>query len=297
MKPPYTCLYREVWDDQKFYSLSEVGKLVYFYVLSTPLGNGLGCFKAGKAAMIEESRMLPERFEEGFTEGLQQQLFAYDGGARVLLIPKYFERNAPANPNGIKALAKEFVRIPCCELKRQCYHIVCDWVSRQKESFAEPFAELFQEPLAEPSAEPGPNDSANNQVRITPSPSPSPSYTETQSVLRARDRSEWFSMMSGNALTAAREIAERWPDADEAQIVDVVSSAVNYLALVDIRGVLQLASEEWTSQQPVSAHSNRSAFHKYLIRWFRNAADRANEQPEEPYYEVLNPEVDEPGTQ
>jgi len=150
MRPPFTCLYREIWDDEEFYSMSEIGRLVYLFLLSAPMGNGLGCFRAGRAAMAEESRLLTKRFQQGFAEGLKVGLFEYDEEKRVLLIPKYFERNPPANPNGIKALSKEFVRIPECELKAKCYLIVAEWVAKQKESFAEPFNELFAEPLGEP---------------------------------------------------------------------------------------------------------------------------------------------------
>lgn len=173
MRPPFTCLYREIWDDEEFYSMSEIGRLVYLFLLSAPMGNGLGCFRAGRAAMAEESRLLTKRFQQGFAEGLKVGLFEYDEEKRVLLIPKYFERNPPANPNGIKALSKEFVRIPECELKAKCYLIVAGWVAKQKESFAEPFNELFVEPLAEPIC-------ARTCAR-SPSPSPSPSLSPSVS--------------------------------------------------------------------------------------------------------------------
>lgn len=150
MRAPYTCLYREIWDDERFWSMSEIGKLIYFYVLSTPMGNGLGCFRAGLAAMIEEARLLPERFLEGFQEGLAKGLFHYDEHSRVLLIPKYFGRNPPSNPNGIKALSKEYVRIPDCKLKRECFLIVAEFVAKKSEPFKEPFNEGFKEPLLEP---------------------------------------------------------------------------------------------------------------------------------------------------
>lgn len=179
MRPPYTCLYREIWDDSRFYEMSEIGRLVYFYVLSSPMGNGLGCFKAGVAAMAEEMRLSTKRFIEGFKEGLNKGLYEYDELHRVLLVPKYFYRNPPANPNGIKALSKEFLKIPTCKLKTKCYHIIRAWIGRQKESFAEPFEELFAEPLEEPLLEqPG---------TISPSPSLSPSLSPSYSLSSNED--------------------------------------------------------------------------------------------------------------
>ena len=170
MRPPYTCVYREIWDDEDFWLLSEIGRLVYFYVLTAPIGNGLGCFKAGYAAMIEESRIEDKRFKKGFDEGLKQGLFEHDDIHRVLLIPKYFERNPPANPNGITAMSKEYIKIPDCELKSKCYHIVRYWVQTKGEGFKERFVELFKEPLSKP---PG---------TYSPSPSPSPSVSSKEDI-------------------------------------------------------------------------------------------------------------------
>jgi len=147
MKGPYSCLYREIWDDKKFYTLSEQAKLVYLFLISCPMGNGLGCFKAGMAAMIEEMRYTDKGFKKGFNEGLEEGLFEYNAEARVLLIPTYFNRNLVTNPNGIRSLAKDFSKLPDCDLKDKCYQIVKAFVEGSKEGFKEAFNERFEEPL------------------------------------------------------------------------------------------------------------------------------------------------------
>lgn len=187
MRPPYTCIYREIWNDEKFYSSSVSGMLVYFYILTCPLGNGLGCFKGGIAGMEEDSRINSKPFREGFREGLDKGLFEYDNSSRVILVPKYFERNPPSNPNGIKALSKEFVRIPNCELKLKCYHIVRGWVELKKESFAEPFKELFDEPIIEPLLEQPGTISSSCSPSCSPSPSCS-SVDESQAIVPQKTR-------------------------------------------------------------------------------------------------------------
>lgn len=145
--------------------MSDIGKLVYFYTLTTPMGNGLGCFRVGMAAMTEESRLSTKRFDEGFGAGLVKKLFKYDAHHRVLLIPKYFERNPPSNPNGITAMSKEYLKIPDCELKIECFQIVSDWVQTKGEGFKERFAELFKKPCL--------NGSGNHLGLVPPSDSPS----------------------------------------------------------------------------------------------------------------------------
>jgi hypothetical protein len=157
-------------------------KLMYFYVLTTPLGNGVGCFKAGIAGMVEESRINGETFRQTFDGCLAKGLFEYDEHNRVLLIPKYFERNPPANQNGVKAVSKHYVRIPWSPLKLKCYHIVREWCEKKGGTFPQTFLETFEEP-------PG---------SISPSPpySPSPPDPPTGSTLP-----------NGNGFTAPQEDA------------------------------------------------------------------------------------------
>jgi hypothetical protein len=131
---------------------------VYLYILSTPFGNGLGCFKAGMAAMAEDLRMTPDRFAEGFGEGFDERLgeplFLYDENARVVFIPKYLERNPPSNPNGIRALSKSFLSVPDCKLKHDCYQTVrafVDGKSNEPKKGGETFIDAFLRTFVEPS--------------------------------------------------------------------------------------------------------------------------------------------------
>lgn len=149
MRHPFTCLYREIWDDPKIYSMSESGQLVYVYLISCPLGNGLGCFKAGMAALEEDFRAGAKPFRKGLAEVFEHGLANYDPTVRVMFVPSYLFRNPPSNPNGIKALSKEYVRIPDCQLKLECFRLVEKFVGTKGEGFQEAFRELFEEPLLE----------------------------------------------------------------------------------------------------------------------------------------------------
>lgn len=158
MQQPYTCLYRGIWDDPKFYQLSPMGKLIYLYLISAPTGNGLGCFKLAKSTMIDDLRMnteqfgerFTERFQNGFQECLQFGLLKYDEQTRVILLPTYIKRNPPHNPNVIKGLGKSFARIPNCELKAECFHIVKDFCDSKHETVRERFQKSFGKSFAEP---------------------------------------------------------------------------------------------------------------------------------------------------
>lgn len=118
---PYTCLYREIWNNEKFWGMSETAQLIYIHILSTPMGNGLGCYKAGIEALAEDKRMASEAFRKAFQEVLAKGFVEYDEIHRVLWIPKYIEKNPPGNPNVLKSWARIYSTLPDCELKAKCY--------------------------------------------------------------------------------------------------------------------------------------------------------------------------------
>jgi hypothetical protein len=166
--------------------MSEQGMLVYLFLISAPAGNGIGCSKYGMASLIEDSRMVPQTFRKGFGECLEKGHAKYDEGARVLYVPKYYKRNPVANPNGVKAIAKDFLRVPDCELKTECYHMLRNHMENRAETFLETFLETFAEPLSKPFAE--------HSGTISPSPSPSPSPSVTPTPTRARTRVQYSSV-------------------------------------------------------------------------------------------------------
>jgi hypothetical protein len=223
--------------------------------------------------MAEESRLLTKRFQQGFAEGLKVGLFEYDEEKRVLLIPKYFERNPPANPNGIKALSKEFVRIPECELKAKCYLIVAEWVAKQKESFAEPFNELFAEPLGEPIC-------ARTCARSpSPSPSLSPSVSPNgdidRSAKKASRAAEFETFYSAYPRKIGRTAAEKaWEKAAKNGLppIEDILKAIE----------TQRKSKQWGDEQFIP----HPATWLNQGRWEDEV--ETEEETDEPYYEDLN---------
>jgi hypothetical protein len=149
-REPFTCVYRGIWHDKKFRRRSELGQRVYLYLLSSPLGNGLGCYRATREAMAGDLRMTPERFSEGFEEGwdprIGDALYYYDEEAQVVWIPAYLRRNPPSNPNGVRALAKAFLAVPDCRAKLACYRDAEAHTGERGPEFSRAFRESFQTP-------------------------------------------------------------------------------------------------------------------------------------------------------
>jgi len=175
MRGPYTCIYREIWSEDRFLALSDLGRMVYFYVLTTPLGNGLGCFRAGISAMAEDMGLPQKAFAKAFREGSDEAfgdpLYLYDETHKVVFIPKYLNRNPSNNPNVLKSLGKEYIKIPDSPLKEQCFNMVKAFAEGLGEAFAKAFAEAF--PKAPGTYCPSP--------RPCPSPSPRPDSSKEES--------------------------------------------------------------------------------------------------------------------
>lgn len=193
MRIPFTCIYREIWDDEVFCDLPDHAKLVCFYVFTCTFGNGVGCFKAGFAAMHEESRMQRDQFVDGFKLGMDAGFFMYDKKRRVVYIPQYFKRNEPANPNALISLAKEFVKVPACELKAKCYQYIKQWVTDKGGKFPGTFDEYFEEIKgfeSEPSANVAPNVPGNVTPNVAPNVEPNVPANVTPNVLDKQSQSK-----------------------------------------------------------------------------------------------------------
>ena len=142
----YRTVHCLIWNDDKFPYMSDYGKLVFLHLLTTTFSSPFGCFKAGKASLLEESRMNLEGFGKGFAEGLKAGLFKYDERTLTILLPNFLKHNKPANPNVVKMWGKLFSELPDGPLKNENYLLIKACCEGLGKGFAEGFAEGFREP-------------------------------------------------------------------------------------------------------------------------------------------------------
>jgi hypothetical protein len=150
-REPYSCLYRGIFQHDKLRRRSDVGKLVYFYALSSSYGNGLGCFRAGRAAMAEEMGVSIDRFDAGLADccnaSVGDPLLLYDDTERVLYVPHYIARNPPYNPNALRAMARDYKTIPDCRAKLLCYEALAGIVAARSAEFQRAFRDYYVAPI------------------------------------------------------------------------------------------------------------------------------------------------------
>ena len=139
----FTRLYREIWDDEEFYSLSELGQNVFLYLISAPIGTQFGIFKSGISSLAEFKRQDLKVFRKGFDEVLKKGLIKYCEKNLLTWIPSYVRRNPPNNPKVIIGWGKSWNQLPDCSLKAESYSgirqsiqdIRPDWVKAFDDSF------------------------------------------------------------------------------------------------------------------------------------------------------------------
>jgi len=150
----YKKVYVSIWNDDKFPLLSDEAKLVYFHVLTTPMSNQFGCFKAGICALSEESRMGMKGYRKGFTELSRKGFVKHDERVMVTKLKSFLKYNEPANPNVLTSWGKTFKEVPDCQLKTDTYNEISALCQTKNKAFNEAFLKAFPKPFRKPFPEP-----------------------------------------------------------------------------------------------------------------------------------------------
>lgn len=133
----YRAIKVTVWNDEKFFTLSDDAQLVWFHLFTNPMTNGLGLYAATVEGLSAHKRWPLERYREGFEEGLGKRLFEYDVTYQSVYFPKFIKHNKPSNPNVMQSLLKCWDYIPPTPIKHQVY--------RELEGLGKGFAKRLRE--------------------------------------------------------------------------------------------------------------------------------------------------------
>lgn len=148
-------IWHEPWDDDTRY--------VAFYVLTCEHRTTEGYFRLPLEYAVADLSWPARRFRAAFDRLVGEDFLAYDEAARVCLILKALEWQAPDNPNQVKAAMKLIERVPPSPLLVRFIGLALQHCERLAQALAERFPEPFREASPEPIGDP-------------PSPSPTPSH-------------------------------------------------------------------------------------------------------------------------
>jgi hypothetical protein len=153
----YSKIFVKIWHSKDFRMLSEEGKMLFLYLLTSPHRNMGGfyylplpylCFDAG----LDEKRVI-----KAFEELSAKDMALYDSEAQVVLIKKWFCYNPIENENQAKGLNKQLSEIPKSKLFESfanCVKEHCKYTETILKGFDIPFSNP-SETLSKPHTKPG----------------------------------------------------------------------------------------------------------------------------------------------
>jgi uncharacterized phage protein (TIGR02220 family) len=108
----YGKIHSSFWTSETIRGLSEDGRTLAAYLLTSPHTNMLGCFRLPVAYACDDLRWDVERFQDAFNNVAEHKFATIDAGTSWVVILKFLKWNAFENPNVGKAAAKIFMQIP-----------------------------------------------------------------------------------------------------------------------------------------------------------------------------------------
>ncbi len=108
----YKAIYVRVWNDEKFLSLSDDGKLLWFYILTCPHRHMSGIFLLDQSYVLADLRWKPRRLRAAWSELVAGGLILYDENSRVLFIPNTLKYDPLQNENQAKHVVRHLAALP-----------------------------------------------------------------------------------------------------------------------------------------------------------------------------------------
>lgn len=134
------------WANPEIQALSDWGKLLAAYLLTSPHTNGIGCFRMPFGYVSEDFGKGFETVSKGFQELFEKGFLGYCEETKFVVIWKFLKWNPISNPNVAKSRQKEFDAVP---KKFKYYKELCQEVAEYGTHMDNPF-ETLSEPFRNP---------------------------------------------------------------------------------------------------------------------------------------------------
>lgn len=100
------------WTSQDTSTMSDTGRMLALYLLTSPHSNILGCFHLPIGYVCEDLKWAPSRVEEGFVELLAKGFATHDKASKWVVMHAYLKWNPIENPNQGISAGRLFEQIP-----------------------------------------------------------------------------------------------------------------------------------------------------------------------------------------
>lgn len=199
-----------IWNDKKFRTLNNHGKLLFFMLLTHPGMTALGAMRATPAGLAEELGWDLEAFRKAFADVLAKGMAEHDQEACLIALPNFIRYNTPESPNVIKAWVGALDLLPECDLKTAVVERAKAITGEMTEGFAKAFAEAFGQPI-------GNQEQKQKQKQKKPPQSPKG---------EGRFPEFWQEWPTNERKAARQQCLAKWHSKHCEDIADVVLSAL-----------------------------------------------------------------------
>ena len=153
----YSKVFVKIWHSKDFRMLSEEGKMLFLYLLSSPHRNMGGFYYLPLPYLCFDVGLDEERVSKAFEELTDKDMALYDYNTQVVLIKKWFCYKPIENENQAKGLNKQLAEIPKSKLFKpfvDCVKEYCKYIESILKGFDIP-SEHPSETLSKPYTKPG----------------------------------------------------------------------------------------------------------------------------------------------
>ena len=153
----YSKVFVKIWHSKDFRTLSEEGKMLFLYLLTSPHRNMGGFYYLPLPYLCFDVGLDEKRVSKAFEELTDKDMALYDYDTQVVLIKKWFCYNPIENENQAKGLNKQLAEIPKSKLFKpfvNCVKEHCKYIESILKGFDIPF-ENPSETLSKPYTKPG----------------------------------------------------------------------------------------------------------------------------------------------
>ena len=153
----YSKVFVKIWHSKDFRAISEDGKMLFMYLLSSPHRNMGGFYYLPLPYLCYDVGLDEKRITKALQELADRDMALYDFDTQVVLIKKWFCYNPIENENQAKGLNKQLAEIPKSKLFKpfvNCVKEYCKYIESILKGFDIP-SENPSETLSKPYTKPG----------------------------------------------------------------------------------------------------------------------------------------------
>ena len=169
----YQKIHSQIWQDEKFITLSQDAKYLFLYILTSPHSNSIGLYVLPKQYILADLEWDMKRLAKPFKELLDKEIILYDETVKIICIKNQLKHNPLENENQTKSIAKIISTLP----KSSIYSNILEQLSKRfHEPLREQLAKLIPQPETETETE---TETEEENIRARATPPPKQKYLDS----------------------------------------------------------------------------------------------------------------------